>query len=66
MPWGHLRGNGEQMSDVIVDLPADHDAQRRPNVVDVGDWLNSAKVIRRELADYVPEAPRPGARGLSS
>ena len=49
------------MSDsFVVDRLADLDATRRPNVVDVGAWLASAKMIRRELADYLPRHRAPG------
>jgi hypothetical protein len=49
------------MSDTAtVDRSADQDGKRRPNVADVGAWLNNAKAIRRELADYVPRHRAPG------
>ena len=48
------------MSDVLTVDRSAEDAKRRPNVVDVGAWLNSAKAIRRELADYVPRHRAPG------
>jgi hypothetical protein len=47
-------------STATVERSADQDAKRRPNVVDVGAWLNSAKAIRREIADYVPRHRAPG------
>jgi hypothetical protein len=49
------------MSDVFtVDRSVDQDAKRIPNVVDVGAWLNNAKAIRRDLADYIPRHRAPG------
>jgi hypothetical protein len=50
------------MSDIFTVDRSAEDAKRRPNVADVGAWLNSAKAIRRELADYVP---RHRASGLA-
>jgi hypothetical protein len=42
-----------------VDRSVNTDA-KKPNVVDVGAWLTSAKAIRRELAVYVPRHRAPG------
>jgi len=36
------------------------DAERGPNVVDVGAWLASAKALRLELTSYVPRHRAPG------
>ncbi len=48
------------MSSIATIERSADDAKRRPNVVDVGAWLNSAKAIRREIADYVPRHRAPG------
>jgi hypothetical protein len=53
-------GNTHMSNVATVDRSVDEDARRGPNVVDVGAWLNSAKAIRRELADYVPRHRAPG------
>jgi hypothetical protein len=48
------------MSDIFTVDRSAEDAKRRPNVVDVGAWLNNAKAIRREVADYIPRHRAPG------
>ena len=49
------------MSDFFdVDRAADQELKNRPNVVDVGAWLASAKTLRREFIDYVPRHRAPG------
>jgi len=49
------------MSDnVTVFRSTGPDAERGPNVVDVGAWLASAKTLRQELTGYVPRHRAPG------
>ena len=49
------------MSDfATVDRSGDLDARKRPNVVDVGTWLATAKSLRHEFATYVPRHRAPG------
>ena len=55
MGWGiHMSEN------VTVYRLNGRDAERGPNVVDVGAWLASAKTLRQELTSYVPRHRAPG------
>ncbi len=48
------------MSDVVtIERSADLGA-KKPNVVDVGAWLTTARTLRVEFADYVPRHRAPG------
>jgi hypothetical protein len=48
------------MTDIAtIDRPADLDA-KRPNTVDVGAWLATARSLRQEFVNYVPRHRAPG------
>ncbi len=48
------------MSDTAtMERSADLDA-KRPNTVDVGAWLATAKSLRQEFVNYVPRHRAPG------
>jgi hypothetical protein len=51
---------GKHMSVITVDRSADQDTKQSPNTVDVGAWLNNARALRREFANYVPRHRAPG------
>jgi hypothetical protein len=51
------------MSSAIAIEPADvafGETVRKPNVVDVGAWLNQAKALRASVTEYVPRHRAPG------
>ena len=49
------------MSDIFtIERSADQELKNRPNTVDVGAWLASAKSLRQEFVDYVPRHRAPG------
>jgi hypothetical protein len=47
------------MSDAVIVHAVEHDA-KKPNVVDVGAWLSTARTLRQEFVDYVPRHRAPG------